>query len=206
MHSRLAVLIDADNVSATCAPRVFSHVARIGHPIVRRVYGRPSALPPWMEAAQDELFEFRPLASLAAAKNGTDISLVIEAMDLLHADLVGAFCIVSNDRDFVPLAIRLRAGGKLVHAICRDSDERYARAFDSLLELEPRNPIVDAFRKIAISRGPEMTLGEAGKLLREHLPGVIPTTGKTPLRKALEHTGKFAFSGSGSATRVRLLG
>lgn len=207
MQTRLAILIDADNIAAKHAPVVFAQAATLGTAMVRRIYGRPGALPAWMDAAQDELFEFRPLASVAAAKNGTDITLVIEAMDLLHSGVVQAFCIVSNDRDFVPLALRLRAAGKVIHAICKESDERYARAFDSIIELEPSHPIVKAFRKIPSAKGKELGLSEAGKLLRETAPpGLIPPPGKGRLRKILEGTGHFAFSGTGPATRVKLLG
>lgn len=205
MQTRLAVLIDADNISAGCAPDIFAHVSRIGLPIVRRVYGKPSVIASWIEATQSELYECRPQASVATAKNGTDIALAIDAMDIFHAGVAGTFCIVSNDRDFVPLAIRLRASGLWVHAICKQKDERYAKAFDSVLELEPRSPIVEAFRKITSAGRKELGLAEAGKLLRDVAPaGLIPAPGKGRLRKVLEGTGQFSFTGAGSATRVRL--
>lgn len=206
MLPRLAVLIDADNISPVAAPAIFSHVAKLGTPIVRRVYGRPHVMPGWMTAAQDELYEFRPQPSLTSAKNGTDIALAIDAMDILHAGDAQTFCIVSNDRDFVPLAIRLRAAGRQVHAICRQGETSYSNTFDTVLELEPRVPIVEAFRKITTTKDQEFGLAEAGKLLRDVAPdGVVPPPGKGRLRKALESTGQFAFSGSGPSTRVRLV-
>jgi hypothetical protein len=205
MGTRLAVLIDGDNMSATLAPAIFSHIAKLGAPTVKRVYGRPEAVAAWAGQATNELYECRPLVNVASAKNGTDIFMAIDAMDMLYAG-VEAFCIVSNDRDFVPLAIRLRAAGKQVHAICKQGDNRYAKAFDSVLELAVRSDtIVDAFRRLTANRGYEMSLAVAGKVLRQHLPDVIPTTGKVPLRKALDQTGKFSFSGTGAAIRVRLI-
>ena len=65
-----------------------------------------------MEATKEELFEYHTQPTVASAKNGADIALAIDAMDILYAGAVTAFCIVSNDRDFVPLALRLRAAGK----------------------------------------------------------------------------------------------
>lgn len=206
---RIAVLIDADNIAAGFAPTIFAHVRRLGTPTLRRIYGKLSAMTDWHEAARHEVCEMRLQGSAGPAKNGTDIALAVDAMDILHGDTVDAFCIVSNDRDFVPLAVRLRASGKPVYAICKRGDERYARAFDTVLDLEPvppSHPLVDAFRCATANGASELSLSEAGKLLRERLPGTIPTSGKAPLRKALEETGRFSFSGTGSAIRVRLIG
>jgi NYN domain-containing protein len=204
---RIAVLIDADNIAAALAPTIFAHIPKLGTTIIKRVYGRPGAMTDWGGAAATELCEMRVQGNIGPAKNGTDIALAIDAMDILHCGVVDAFCVVSNDRDFVPLAIRLRASGKAVHAICKRGDERYSKAFDSVFELDPMpsmHPIVDAFRKITAGRTPELSLAETGKLLRECLPGVIPTSGKAPLRKALVETGQFTFSGTGPAVRVSL--
>lgn len=206
---RIAVLIDADNISAKHAHQIFSQAATLGTPVIRRIFGRPSAMVDWQEAARAAVCETRGLLPGRSAKNGTDIALAVDAMDILHAGGLQAFCIVSNDRDFMPLANRLRAAGRPVHAICKQGDPWMAKAFDSVFELEParkESPIVDAFCQLTADRGHEMSLGEAGKLLRKHLPGVIPTSGKAPLRKALESTGRFALSGNGSAIRVKLVG
>jgi len=204
VQPQLAVLIDGDNIAANAAGMIFAHVTELGRPIIKRIYGKAGALNPWTEPAHEHLYELRPLASVTPSKNGTDIALTIEAMDLLYAGAIQAFCLVSNDRDFVPLAIRLRAAGKSVHAICRQSDQQFSKAFDSVLELERRDPIVEAFRKIAGEN--ELGLSEAGKLLRDSsASALIPAAGKGRLRKVLEATGHFAFSGAGPATRVKLV-
>ena len=44
-------------------------------------------------------------------KNATDMSLTIDAMDVLHDGKAEIFALASNDSDFTPLAIRLREGG-----------------------------------------------------------------------------------------------
>lgn len=205
MVPRLAVLIDADNIAAGSAPSIFAHIAKLGHPIVKRVYGKPGAMTNWADPAHEHLCELRPQPSVAVAKNGTDIALTVGAMDVLHAGVAQAFCIVSNDRDFVPLAARLREAGKQVYAICRQGDQQFAKAFDSIFELEPRHPIVEAFREIAGDK--ELGLSEAGKLLRDSpASGLIPPAGKGRLRKVLEVTGGFTFSGTGPGTRVKLRG
>lgn len=203
---RVAVLIDADNIPASHASRVFATASSLGTVSVRRAYGKASAARDWLEAASDALCEMRIQASVGQSKNGTDIALAVDAMDILYNHAPDAFCIVSNDRDFVPLANRLRTAGKLVHSICRLADERYRKAFDSVVELEPPHPIVTAFREITKGGPKELSMTEAGKLLRRHAPGLIPTAGKAPLRKTLEATGRFEFPGSGPSLRVRLVG
>lgn len=202
---RVAVLIDADNIPASYAPEIFKFSTSLGTIVVRRAHGGANAMRDWAGAARDALCEMRQPACVGGrAKNGTDIALAIDAMDILHGRVVDAFCIVSNDRDFLPLAGRLRESGKIVHAVCKLADDQFRGGFDSILELEGSHPIIRAFMEITPEGSRELSLAETGKLLRERLPGVIPTGGKTPLRKALEETGKFAFSGTGATIRVRL--
>lgn len=204
---RVAVLIDADNIPASHAPEVFLAASSLGTLIVRRAYGKAGAARDWADAASDAVCEMRVPPNVGPAKNGADIALAVDAMDILHAQAVDGFCIVSNDRDFLPLASRLRAAGKIVHAVCRIADDRYKKAFDRVFELEPieaGDPIVDAFKQI-IATGPrELSLAVAGTLLRKRLPDEIPAGGKA-LRKALESSGKFVISGTGTGMRVRLV-
>src|SRR5690606_31517620 len=44
-------------------------------------------------------------------KNASDITLVIDAMDLLHSGRFEGFCLVSSDSDFTRLAARIREQG-----------------------------------------------------------------------------------------------
>jgi hypothetical protein len=50
-------------------------------------------------------------------KNSTDITLVIDAMDLLHSGRFDGFCLVSSDSDFTRLAARIREQGIDVYGI-----------------------------------------------------------------------------------------
>ena len=52
-------------------------------------------------------------------KNSTDITLVIDAMDLLHSGRFDGFCLVSSDSDFTRLAARIREQGIDVYGIGR---------------------------------------------------------------------------------------
>jgi hypothetical protein len=46
-----------------------------------------------------------------SGKNASDITLVIDAMDLLHSGRFDGFCLVSSDSDFTRLASRIREQG-----------------------------------------------------------------------------------------------
>jgi uncharacterized LabA/DUF88 family protein len=48
-------------------------------------------------------------------KNASDITLVIDAMDLLHSGRFDGFCLVSSDSDFTRLAARIREQGTDVY-------------------------------------------------------------------------------------------
>ena len=116
---RLAVLIDADNVPARNAVAILDEVASFGDPSLRRVYGDWSsqALTQWKEAARDLGLVMHQQSANTKGKNASDIGLVIDAMDILHAGKVDGFVLVSSDSDFTRLASRIREDGLQVIGI-----------------------------------------------------------------------------------------
>jgi len=50
-------------------------------------------------------------------KNATDSALIMDAMELLHARSVDAFCIVSSDSDYTGLAGRIQEAGLRVYGL-----------------------------------------------------------------------------------------
>jgi predicted nuclease of predicted toxin-antitoxin system len=116
---RLAVLIDADNVPARNAGAILDEIASFGDPSLRRVYGDWSsqALSQWKEAARDLGLVMHQQSANTKGKNASDIGLVIDAMDILHAGKVDGFVLVSSDSDFTRLASRIREDGLQVIGI-----------------------------------------------------------------------------------------
>ncbi len=110
---RLAVLIDADNASAKIADGLFEEIAKIGEASARRIYGDFSS--PGSKAWADVLAKHAIMPQQQFAhvkgKNASDISLVIDAMDLLLSERFDGFCLVSSDSDFTRLAARIREQG-----------------------------------------------------------------------------------------------
>jgi hypothetical protein len=111
--ARLAVLIDADNASAKIADGLFEEIAKIGEASVRRIYGDFSS--PRSKAWADILAKHAIIPqqqfAYTTGKNASDITLVIDAMDLLHSGRFEGFCLVSSDSDFTRLAARIREQG-----------------------------------------------------------------------------------------------
>ena len=70
-------------------------------------------------------------------KNASDITLVIEAMDLLHTGLYDGFCLVSSDSDFTRLASRLREQGVAVYGFGeRKTPESFRQACSRFIYTE----------------------------------------------------------------------
>ncbi len=106
----LAVLIDADNIPARHAEAILNEIAAYGDPGLRRVYGdwSSTALTQWKEQARNLGLVMHQQSANTKGKNASDIGLVIDAMDILHAGKVEGFVLVSSDSDFTRLAARIR--------------------------------------------------------------------------------------------------
>jgi hypothetical protein len=208
----LAVLIDADNLSANNATRIIDWCRARGPLLAVRLFGNfaSNQNAEWAEIARLYGFEIVFQTTGGTGKNSTDIALVIHAMDLMHEGVVTGFCLASNDRDFVPLATRLRRSGRKVLAIGERLDERLKSAchdfFEIPLAAKPKSvavpPLVAAYRRVAQNQ-PNMRLGQLAQLLRVHAPEVVPT-GAGKLRKSLRESGWFAEEGSGAGLTIVL--
>lgn len=110
---RLAVLIDADNASSKIADGLFEEIARLGEASVRRIYGDFSSPRSrgWIETLTRHAIIPQQQFAYTTGKNASDITLVIDAMDLLLTGRFDGFCLVSSDSDFTRLASRIREQG-----------------------------------------------------------------------------------------------
>ncbi|TXS94311.1 NYN domain-containing protein [Parahaliea maris] len=114
---KLAVLIDADNVSPKVCEVLVQEIATYGVASVKRAYGDWTT--PQLGSWKDILHEYAisPIQqfSYTRGKNSTDASMVIDAMDLLYTDKLDGFCLVTSDCDFTRLATRIREAGLVVY-------------------------------------------------------------------------------------------
>ena len=116
-NRRIALLIDADNVSHAKIAPILAELSKYGTANIRRAYGDwgSAGLKGWKDKLHD--FAIRPIQqfSYSTGKNATDIALVIDAMELLYTQKLDAFCIASSDADFTPLVMQLKANGHDVY-------------------------------------------------------------------------------------------
>ncbi len=112
----IALLIDADNISAKYISVILSELSKYGKITIRRMYGDWSQerLRSWFNCSAG--YSLTPVMqpNNTPGKNASDIGLIIDAMDILYANSVQGFCICSSDGDFNKLATRLRESGKVV--------------------------------------------------------------------------------------------
>jgi hypothetical protein len=125
---RLAVLIDADNASATIVDDLLAEIAKLGTASVKRIYGdfTTGRLAAWNARILEHSIQQVQQPSFTTGKNASDIALVIDAMDLLHSKRFTGFCLVSSDSDFTRLAMRLREEGVIVYGF---GEKKTPRAF-----------------------------------------------------------------------------
>lgn len=141
--ARLAVLIDADNASADNVDRLFAEIAKYGTATVRRAYGDwgSTHLKKWRDILVENSIQPMQQFAYTKGKNATDIALVIDAMDLLHAGSLDGFCLVSSDSDFTRLAARLREDGVAVYGFGQKSTaQSFIAACSTFIYVENLEP------------------------------------------------------------------
>ena len=113
---KLAVLIDADNISPKYVKVILDEAASFGVATCKRIYGdwSDARLKSWKDALLNNSIIPMQQYSYTSGKNATDSAMIIDAMDPLYSGNLDGFCIVSSDSDFTRLAARLREAGKLV--------------------------------------------------------------------------------------------
>jgi len=116
---KIAMLIDGDNAQSTLLPQILVEAGKYGLVTIRRIYGdwTTPSMNQWKEIlnfhAVQPIQQFR----YTVGKNATDSAMIIDAMDILHSNVVDGFCLVSSDSDYTRLATRIRETGIFVMGI-----------------------------------------------------------------------------------------
>lgn len=115
-EKRLAVLIDADNVSPAYIKVIIDEATARGIVTYKRIYAdwTRNEMQGWKSVLLEYSLTPMQQYSYTVGKNSTDSALIIDAMDILYSGRVEGFCLVSSDSDFTRLAARLREAGMLV--------------------------------------------------------------------------------------------
>jgi hypothetical protein len=164
---RLAVLIDADNASSRIVDGLFDEIAKLGEASVRRIYGDFSSprMKGWTEVLSRHAIIPQQQFAYVTGKNASDISLVIDGMDLMHSGRFDGFCLVSSDSDFTRLAARLRENGLAVYGFGEaKTPESFRQACMRFIYTENLLPAAAGGAPALPSQS---GMGEARDLLRE---------------------------------------
>jgi len=150
--TRLAVLIDADNVPYSNVKGMMEEIAKYGTPTFRRIYGdwtKPT-VSGWKNVLLENAITPIQQYSYTSGKNSSDSALIIDAMDILYSGKVDGFCIVSSDSDFTRLALRLREAGMKVFGIGqKKTPNPFIVACDKFIYMEII-PVIEDERTAAI--------------------------------------------------------
>jgi uncharacterized LabA/DUF88 family protein len=154
--ARIALLIDADNSPAGKIDVILAELAKFGVANIRRAYGnwKKQELRGWEEVLHE--YAIRPIQQFdySKGKNATDMSMVIDALDLLYTDRLDGFGIVSSDADFTPLVMHLKAKGALVYGFgAKKTPMSFVNACSRFLFLESLGRPVEAESDVAAGNG-----------------------------------------------------
>jgi uncharacterized LabA/DUF88 family protein len=228
-RQRLAVLIDADNASAKIVDGLFEEIAKLGEASVRRIYGDFSSTrsKAWADVLAKYAIIPQQQFAYTTGKNASDITLVIDAMDLLHSRRFDGFCLVSSDSDFTRLAARIREEGTDVFGFGeKKTPESFRQACRRFIYTEnllpqpasgtaaakaPLEPLDNARQLIGRviaeidSEGGWVTLGAIGSQLANLAPDFDPRTyGFKKLSDLVRKIDAFEVVSENSHVRVRL--
>jgi len=208
--ARIALLIDADNISHTKIGVMLAELSKYGTANIRRAYGDwgASSLKGW----KDKLHEaaIRPIQqfSYSSGKNATDIALVIDAMELLYTQKLDAFCIASSDADFTPLVMQLKANGHEVYGFGeRKTPKPFVNAcstflyLDSLGDTAPVAPVAATPAKSAKARGAAAAAAPAAERKSLAQDAALVTILRGAVEAAVWEDGWATMSAAGSAVK-----
>lgn len=227
MSERIALLIDAENISVQYIDVVLKELKQYGDITVQRMYGDFSnkGMAEWAKKGLEYAIVPIHQARYTASKNASDIMLVIDAMDILFQGNTDIFCLVSSDSDFTRLASRLREGGKKVigmgksnasktfinacneykflDKISEDDEEEEISVDSAITPLSDIKKALNYMIQQAESNGDMLNMGSAkSQLQREFADFDERNYGYSLFRKFIEEDTKFIVEVIGSSAFI----
>ena len=174
---KLAVLIDAENISNKYIDVILSEANNLGNIVYKRIYGNWTTpqMASWKNIILDNAIQPIQQYSNTIRKNSSDSALIIDTMDLLYQSDLDAYCIVSSYSDFTRLASRLRESQKYVLGMGESKTPRsFISACNKFLYLD-------------------VLFEEAGEEPVEHETSIPHDREKTSHSSEYRHNGQDAF-------------
>lgn len=198
-NKRVAVFIDAENISAKYAARLIEEAANYGDVIVRRVFADWSSpnVQAWKETVAKHSLIAEQQFSAVKGKNSGDISLIINAMVVLFEKDIDVFCLASSDSDFTRLVQELREREKIVVGFgLKQTAQAFVNAFSEFIYLDNSDVQAEKDKATAKKSGekPQTILDESRRTaLKEIIDKLIEEDGwALYARIGMEMKNKFA--------------
>lgn len=200
-ETRVAVLVDCDNVSPDILEHALRMAAQFGRVVMRRGYGnRETLVQRWQEALTRLAFTPYLQFQYASGKNTSDIALALDTLEAHFDGRADTFCLVTSDSDFAYLCRKLRERGAIVcvvgepktpDALRHASDHffEWARPAEAVATQTEAPRKSDAPRqepgKPALKRRPRMVVDAVSLLAANTSDGRVQLS---PLGNYLKHT------------------
>jgi len=115
-NTKVAVFIDAENISAAHIDDILSEASNFGDVIIKRVFADWSSpnMKTWKEKAASISLRTEQQFAAVKGKNASDVSLIVSVLTALFEKSIDVFCLASNDSDFTRLVQELREREKTV--------------------------------------------------------------------------------------------
>lgn len=135
----IALLIDSDNISREYYSILLDELSKYGRVTYRRLYGdfsKPKSNG-WKDALLEYSIEQIQQIAYTNGKNATDLSMVIDAMDILFKGKVDCFCLATSDSDFTGLAMRFRNDNIIVIGAGEEkTPDSFRKACDRFISID----------------------------------------------------------------------
>ena len=140
-NNRVAVFIDAENISNKYAEKIIKEASNYGEVIVKRIFADWSSAT--MHSWKENVSKFSMIPeqqfSVVSGKNTSDISLVIDALIIMFEKDIDVFCLASSDSDFTRLVQELRERNKLVVGLGeKKTNQAFINAFSEFIYLDDK--------------------------------------------------------------------
>ncbi|MBH1714576.1 NYN domain-containing protein [Stenotrophomonas maltophilia] len=172
IDTRVAVLLDCDNVPPEIVDHALLMAAQFGRVVVRRGYGNHSTLAKrWQETLVRQAFTPCLQYQYAAGKNTADMALALDALEAMFDQRADTFCLVTSDSDFAYLCRKLRERGATVCIVGEEkTPEALRNACDQFFEWKPSEQKPEAEEQASGLKGQAQGKTETSKPLPKRRP------------------------------------
>ena len=173
---RVAVFIDAENISPKHVERIMAEASNYGNVIIRHAFADWSSpnMKSWTEAVTKFAIVAEQQFATVKGKNASDISLVVNVMKTLFERKIDVMCLASSDSDFTRLVQELCEREKYVVGFgLKNTIPAYVNTFSEFIYLDEK-----ADDKAKQSPTGDILTKEKLAALREVIDGMIESDGR----------------------------